>query len=79
MFRSYVTRSSEYNNKIVQGNGKYVFQQEFRVSYAISNAQNLRLFLNYGFRSQRFNTTTTVNHLIQFGLSSNLWNTYSDL
>jgi hypothetical protein len=79
MFVSYTEREREYGHIIGQGKGRYVFQQEWRISYAISNAQNLRAFINYGIRNERFNFSTKINHIFQIGLSSNLWNTYSDL
>ncbi len=79
MFVSYTERDREYGHIIGQGKGKYVFQQEWRIAYTISYAQNLRAFINYGYRTERFNHETHPQHLFQVGISSNLWNTYSDL
>jgi hypothetical protein len=79
MFRSYTRRSGEYNHTNGQGNKRYVFMQEMRVSYLLSGHQNLRIFGSYMLRKDRNNFLSRIDHFFQIGISCNLWNTYTDL
>jgi hypothetical protein len=79
MFQSYTRRNGEYNHTTRQGNLRYVFMQEMRVSYLLSGHQNLRVFVNYMLRKDQNNLQGHWDHFLQVGISSNLWNTYRDL
>ncbi len=78
IFRSYTTRGSEYNHTIGQGASHYTWYNELKVAYNVVPKLNLRAFASYAFRSDKTASGTENLNLIQFGITSALWNTYSD-
>lgn len=78
IYRSYTARGAEYNHFIGQGASHYIWYNELKVAYNVLPKMNLRAFASYAFRSDKSNTGTENLNLIQVGISSALWNTYSD-
>lgn len=78
IFRNYTTRDGEYDHSIGQGESHYIWYNELKIAYTILPKMNLRVFASYALRSDRSNASTEKLSLIQFGITSALWNTYSD-
>jgi hypothetical protein len=78
IFRSYTLREGEYGHEIGQGENHYIWYNELKVAYNVIPKMNLRAFASFAFRSDKSNQGTENLNLIQIGITSSLWNTYSD-
>lgn len=78
IFESYVSREDDYGHYIGQGDAHFIWWNQLSVSYNIIPKLNLRGFASYVVRSDRNNGNTDVNHLLQIGIRTSLWNTYND-
>ena len=80
IFQSYITRESEYGNKLFQGYATNVFLAEFNASYVFNTTFPLRLELTAIARSE--NTKLIARKLksswVMVGLSLPLWRANRD-
>lgn len=78
IFLSYSDRDGEYGHSTGQGQGHYIWYNELKISYNLVKKMNLRAFASYALRTDKYNHQTDNQHLFQVGLTTNIWNTYSD-
>lgn len=78
IYQPYINRDRDYGHNIGQGEGHYIWWNQISASYNILPKFNLRAFVDYTLRSDRSNGTTHIDHLVQVGIRTSLWNTYND-
>lgn len=78
IFDSYLNRNTDYGHYIGQGERHFIWWNQISASYNILPKINLRAFVDYTLRSDKSQGTTTIDHLIQFGIRTSFWNTYND-
>lgn len=78
IFASYTNRPDDYGNYIGQGEQHFVWWNQISASYNILPNINFRAFVDYTFRSDRYNGHSNIYHLLQIGIRTSFWNTYND-
>lgn len=78
IYQSYRNRIQDYNNKIGQGLRNDLFFHRLKISYIIQPRINLRAFVQHSYRALKTTEAYEIHHFFQIGLSTNLWNTYSE-
>ncbi|MCB9196964.1 MAG: hypothetical protein H6600_00750 [Flavobacteriales bacterium] len=78
IFLSYLNRPDDYGNFIGQGERHFIWWNELKISYNILPKFNLRAFVDYTLRNERFNGEGHLLQLVQIGISSSFWNSYND-
>ena len=72
-------RLDEYGHVTSQGIPKVVNQISLRASYLIYPHNNMRVFAGFRQRWQSLNREETSGNFIEFGLTSALFNRYTDI
>lgn len=83
IYVSYNDRSSDYNNKVAQGNTTSIFIADFKGGYVVNPATNLQLFGGFTYRSFDPSQAISTNPLknttwFTVGLKSDIFNWYFD-
>lgn len=78
VFLSYASRVGDYHNFIAQGNRNILFYNELKLSYVLMPSWNLRLWLSHVYRKSENEQGVSDMHLLGVGISSLLWNQYTD-
>lgn len=78
VYQSYNNRAQDYNNVIGQGLKNDLFYNKFTISLILIPSVNLRLFVSHIYRQLKNENQTVTSHYLQAGLSTRLWNSYSD-
>ncbi len=78
IFKPYTQRDREYYHTLSQGTTHYIWHNELRVSYQPKEQYSMRIFGSYAFRTALTEGIRVSHNLFQIGITSNLWNTYTD-
>jgi hypothetical protein len=78
LYQSYSFRYQDYHNYVGQGLSNELFYNRVRVSWILDPAINLRAYLQHTFRQVRNIYGTRTENYIHIGISSLLWNQYTD-
>jgi hypothetical protein len=78
VFQSYITRESEYGNKLWQGYATNIFLAQFTASYVFNTRFPLRVQLTALARSERNAARTLKSSFVMAGLSLPLFRAQND-
>jgi len=78
VYQSYNNRAQEYHNFTGQGLKNELFFNKFTASWVLIPQVNLRLFVAHTFRKLKNENAVNTDHFIHIGLSTRLWNSYTD-
>lgn len=78
IFRPYTNREGEYDHFIMQGEKRNVLTNSLTLEMPLIASVELFAFFNYQFRSETIKSTTRFDHQFRVGISSRLWNRYTD-
>jgi hypothetical protein len=78
IFESYITRDTEYGNKIGQGRKVELMYGDLRVAYVLNPTYNLRIELGVVQRNEKIEGVSNNTTIITFGLRSSFRNIYYD-
>jgi hypothetical protein len=79
IYRSYNERQSEYGHVTGQGIQKDVLMAGFRASYLVYPQNNLRIYGSIRSRYESINNKASDIMLFEFGISTSLFNRYTDI
>jgi hypothetical protein len=78
IFNSYADRDGNYDHLILQGTKINVFNNHLIYEYPIITDINLYVTAQYNFRFEVNDYQNRINHFVQIGLKSRIWNKYTD-
>jgi len=78
IFAPYTTRDKEYDHYVMQGKKHNVLTNNIILEIPIMKSIELMAFFNYQFRAVTAEKYTFMQHQFQLGISSRLWNSYTD-
>ena len=79
IFNSYTDRNGDYGHKVGQGDLVEQHLWELRLSWLLGSLTNTKIFTQFNYNFSEFlNSPVQERLLFQFGISSNLWQSYMD-
>lgn len=78
IFKDYITRSRDYDNRMFQGLSTTLTSLEFRLDYLVNPRTNFNLELGAGMRNLKNDRTEEQSTFVFFGLRTTLENYYFD-
>lgn len=78
IFLSYKTRDGEYGHELLQGEKHRIFINKIKAEYRLLDAINLNAFAEFIIRNENTPYKNENNLFINFGIRTQLWNSYTD-
>lgn len=78
VYQSYNNRAQDYHNFIGQGLKNELFFNKFTASWILIPSVNLRLFVSHTYRQLKNENVTKTDNFLHIGISTRLWNSYTD-